>query len=90
MASTIKTGGHGQGPYPERGRQVTTRRVTASRRRMGRPEQLDGERSLFRSAAGRSATGCIAPGCGVEVDERGFVKVDELMQTSEASRLGGR
>ena len=26
--------------------------------------------------------GLIAPGCGVEVDERGFVKVDELMQTS--------
>jgi dihydrolipoamide dehydrogenase len=24
----------------------------------------------------------VAPGCGVEVDERGFVKVDELMQTS--------
>lgn len=24
----------------------------------------------------------IGPGCGVEVDERGFVKVDELMQTS--------
>jgi len=24
----------------------------------------------------------IAPGCGVEVDERGFVKVDELLQTS--------
>jgi dihydrolipoamide dehydrogenase len=24
----------------------------------------------------------IAPGCGVEVDERGFVKVDDLMQTS--------
>ncbi len=29
--------------------------------------------------------GLIAPGCNVEVDERGFVKVDELMQTSEAS-----
>lgn len=28
--------------------------------------------------------GLIAPGCAVEVDERGFVKVDELMQTSEA------
>ena len=27
--------------------------------------------------------GLLAPGCGVEVDERGFVKVDELMQTSE-------
>jgi len=26
--------------------------------------------------------GLVAPGCGVEVDERGFVKVDELMQTS--------
>ncbi|HUC14293.1 MAG TPA: dihydrolipoyl dehydrogenase, partial [Acidimicrobiales bacterium] len=27
--------------------------------------------------------GLLTPGCGVEVDERGFVKVDELMQTSE-------
>ena len=26
--------------------------------------------------------GLVAPGCGVEVDERGFVKVDELLQTS--------
>jgi dihydrolipoamide dehydrogenase len=26
--------------------------------------------------------GLLAPGCGVEVDERGFVKVDELLQTS--------
>jgi dihydrolipoamide dehydrogenase len=26
----------------------------------------------------------VAAGCGVEVDDRGFVKVDELMQTSEA------
>ena len=26
--------------------------------------------------------GLVTPGCGVEVDERGFVKVDELLQTS--------
>jgi dihydrolipoyl dehydrogenase len=26
--------------------------------------------------------GLVAPGCGVEIDERGFVKVDELLQTS--------
>ena len=30
-----------------------------------------------------NSAGLIAPGSGVEVDERGFVKVDELMQTSE-------
>ncbi len=30
-----------------------------------------------------SSEGLIGPGCSVEVDERGFVKVDELMQTSE-------
>ncbi len=35
-----------------------------------------------RSAGVRTATGCSARLSGVEVDERGFVKVDELMQTS--------
>ena len=41
-----------------------------------------------RSAGAPTVTGCSAPGCGVEVDSRGFVKVDELMR--RATKVSGR
>ena len=47
----------------------------------GDGERVDVERSSSRSAAGRSPTASLAEGTGVEVDERGFVVVDEWMRT---------
>jgi dihydrolipoamide dehydrogenase len=50
----------------------------------GRPETLDVQAVVVSVGRRPLSDNLIAPGCGVEVDERGFVKVDDLMQTSEA------
>jgi len=46
------------------------------------PERLEVETVIVSVGRRPLSDGLVAPGCGVEVDERGFVKVDELMQTS--------
>jgi len=48
----------------------------------GTSERLEVEAVVVSVGRRPYSDGLIAPGCGVEVDERGFVKVDELMQTS--------
>ena len=81
----IRTGVIVYRAHPERGRQVDGGGVR-SRRWGGRSsrEFSRSRRSSSPSGAGPCSDGLVAPGSGVEMDERGFVKVDELMQTSEA------
>jgi dihydrolipoamide dehydrogenase len=50
----------------------------------GGPEVLEVQAVVVSVGRRPLSDGLIARGCEVEVDERGFVKVDELMQTSEA------
>jgi dihydrolipoamide dehydrogenase len=51
--------------------------------RDGATEQVEVQAVVVSVGRRPLSDGLLAPGCGVEVDERGFVKVDELMQTSE-------
>jgi dihydrolipoamide dehydrogenase len=51
--------------------------------RDGATEQLEVQAVVVSVGRRPLSDGLLAPGSGVEVDERGFVKVDELMQTSE-------
>jgi len=46
------------------------------------PQSLEVESVIVSVGRRPLSDGLVAPGCGVEVDERGFVKVDELLQTS--------
>jgi dihydrolipoamide dehydrogenase len=48
----------------------------------GNAERLEVEAVVVSVGRRPCSEGLIAAGCGVEVDDRGFVKVDELMQTS--------
>ncbi|MGH9107675.1 MAG: dihydrolipoyl dehydrogenase [Acidimicrobiales bacterium] len=47
----------------------------------GAEETLEVEAVVVSVGRRPYSDGLIAPGCGIDVDERGFVKVDELMQT---------
>ena len=51
--------------------------------RDGAKEQVEVQAVVVSVGRRPLSDGLLAPDCGVEVDERGFVKVDELMQTSE-------
>ncbi len=51
--------------------------------RDGATEQVEVQAVVVSVGRRPLSDGLLAPGSGVEVDERGFVKVDELMQTSE-------
>jgi dihydrolipoamide dehydrogenase len=81
----IRTGVLVQGHTPSADGRSTTVQFTASGVDGGSPEQLEVQAVVVSVGRRPCSNGLIAPGCTVEVDERGFVKVDELMQTSEAS-----
>lgn len=63
----------------------TTVRFAAGGPDAGATEEVQVEKVVVSVGRRPCSDGLIAPGCTVEVDERGFVKVDDLMQTSEAS-----
>jgi dihydrolipoamide dehydrogenase len=65
---------HGHTPAPD-GSSTTVR--------FGEGEDLAVDVVVVSVGRRPSSDGLIGPGCSLEVDERGFVKVDELMQTSE-------
>jgi dihydrolipoamide dehydrogenase len=72
----VKVLGHTPGPDGS-----TTTVEWASGDAPGR-EKLEVEAVVVSVGRRPLSDGLVAPGSGVEVDERGFVKVDELMQTS--------
>ncbi len=75
----VRTGVAVSRPQAQRARAATGTTVL-----FGDGEELAGRsRSSSRSAAGRCRTAWACEGTGVEVDERGFVKVDEYMRTGE-------
>ena len=82
---TIRTGVRVQGHTPSAGRPVYDRAVCGRRAGWWCPGTLEVATVVVSVGRRPCSEGLIAPGCNVEVDERGFVKVDELMQTSEAS-----
>lgn len=79
---TIRTGVmvRGHTPSPD-GKTTAVQFVGGSG---GEPEVLEVGAVVVSVGRRPLSDNLVAPGCGVEVDERGFVKVDELMQTSEA------
>jgi dihydrolipoamide dehydrogenase len=81
----IRTGALVQGHTPGPDGRSTTVRFTVSGPQGSASEQIEVQAVVVSVGRRPCSNGLIAPGCTVEVDERGFVKVDELMQTSEAS-----
>ena len=77
-------GGEGQAATlpPADGKSTQVHFVPATGRGRSRQRRGPGRRGVGRAAA-PTVTGFSPPVSGVEVDERGFVKVDEWMQTSE-------
>jgi dihydrolipoamide dehydrogenase len=82
---TIRTGVRVQGHTPNADGRSTTVQFATGGPDGGTPEQLEVAAVVVSVGRRPCSEGLIAPGSNVEVDERGFVKVDELMQTSEAS-----
>lgn len=72
----VRTGVQVQGHTPAPDGSSTTLRL-------GGGEQLRVEQVVVSVGRRPCSAGLVAPGTNVEVDDRGFVKVDELMQTSE-------
>ncbi len=81
----IKTAVLVEGHSPSADGRSTTVQFTVSGGDRGSQESLDVDAVVVSVGRQPCSAGLIGPGCTVEVDERGFVKVDELMQTSEAS-----
>jgi len=77
----IKTGVMVKGHTPTEDGKGTL--VEYSVGRDGATEQVEVQAVVVSVGRRPLSDGLLAPACGVEVDERGFVKVDELMQTSE-------
>ncbi len=77
----IKTGVMVKGHTPTEDGKGTI--VDYSVGRDGATEQVEVQAVVVSVGRRPLSDGLLTPGSGVEVDERGFVKVDELMQTSE-------
>lgn len=75
----IKTGVTVQGHEPGPGGLSTSVGFTSAG---GTAGSVDVEAVVVSVGRRPYSDALIAPGCGVEVDERGFVKVDDLLQTS--------
>jgi dihydrolipoamide dehydrogenase len=79
----IRTGIRMKGHTPSEDGKSTAVQFAASSEDGGAAEVLDVQAIVVSVGRRPLSDNLIAPGGGVEVDDRGFVKVDELMQTSE-------
>jgi dihydrolipoamide dehydrogenase len=78
----VRTGVKVLGHAPAPDGSTTTVEWASADSAAGKPERLEVEAVVVSVGRRPFSDGLLAPGTGVEVDERGFVKVDELMQTS--------
>jgi dihydrolipoamide dehydrogenase len=78
----IKTGVMVKGHTPAGDGKSTSVQYVAGGSGDGSTESLEVEAVVVSVGRRPCSDGLIEPGCGVEVDDRGFVKVDQLMQTS--------